>query len=157
MCDHSEDDWNAVIDTNLTGPFRMIRTCPPGMIDRSWGRIVNNCLDRGTHGHAAYCASKSGLLGLIRAVAMEGVSHGVTRAAVSPTWVETDMLRASAAEMAEKAGEEITDAIARLSAANPLNRLVQPAEIGALVAFPCGENAAGLTMEDVQVNAGAHW
>lgn len=160
VCGHDEEDWNAVIDTNLTGPFRMIRACLPGMIDRGWGRIVNiasTAARSAMPDYAAYCASKSGLLGLTRAVALEGAPHGVTCTAVSPTWVETDMLRASAAEMAANEGTDTDEIIARFSAANPQNRLVQASEIGALVAFLCSENAKGLTMEDIQINAGANW
>lgn len=160
ICGHDEDDWNAVIDTNLNGPYRMIRLCLPGMIDRKWGRIVNiasTAARTAMPDYPAYCASKSGLLGLTRAVALEGAPHGVTCTAVSPTWVETDMLRASAAEAAEAEGKHPDEIIARISAANPQNRLVQAGEIAALVAFLCGESASGLTMEDIQINAGAHW
>ena len=157
---HSDDDWNAVVDTNLSGPFRMIRACLPGMIEAGWGRIINiasTAAETAVPTHAAYCASKSGLLGLTRAVALEGAAHGVTALAVSPTWVETDMLRASAAKQAKAAGHDTATEMAALAAANPQNRLVQAGEIASLVSFLCSDQAPGLTMEDIQINAGAHW
>lgn len=160
ICDHDPDEWQKVIDTNLTGPFLMTRACLPGMIEAGWGRIVNiasTAAHTAMPGHAAYCASKSGLLGLSRATALEGAPHGVTCTTVSPTWVETEMLREMTAKMAQQKGHSIAFEIAEIARANPQNRLVQPQEIAALVAFLCSEAAAGLTMEDIQVNAGAHW
>ncbi len=157
---HSDDDWQNTIDINLTGPFRMIRACLPGMKQSGWGRIVNiasTAAHTAIPTHAAYCASKTGLLGLTRAVALEGAPHGVTCVSVSPGWVETDMLRASAAIIASKSGHSQAEEIAIMGASNPQNRLIQPAEISALVAFCCSDAAAGLTMEDIQVNAGAFW
>jgi len=160
VCGHDLGTWRDVIETNLTGPFLMTRACLPGMIERGWGRIVNiasTAARTAVADHAAYCASKAGLLGLTRAVAMEGAPHGVTCVAVSPTWVETEMLRQSAAVMARAHGRSQEAEIAEIARSNPQNRLIQPGEIGALVAFLCSDAAAGITMEDIQVNAGAHW
>jgi NAD(P)-dependent dehydrogenase (short-subunit alcohol dehydrogenase family) len=157
---HSDEDWDRVIDTNLTGPFRMIRACLDDMKIRGWGRIVNiasTAARVAAPTHAAYCASKSGLLGLTRAVAIEGGPHGVTCVAISPSWVETDMLRNSARTMAKKSGRTEAEEIAIMAESNPQNRLIQPEEIAALTAFCCSNAAAGLTMEDIQVNAGALW
>ena len=160
ICGHTLSDWQDVLDTNLTGPFLMTRACLPAMKDAGWGRIVNiasTAARTAAEDHAAYCASTSGLLGLTRAVALEGAPYGVTCNSVSPTWVETDMLRRSAAIMAQKKGRLEADEIAELAQANPQNRLVQPVEIAALVAFLCSDAAPALTMEDISVNAGAHW
>jgi len=157
---HSDEDWQDTIDINLTGPFRMIRACLPEMKQRGWGRIVNiasTAAHTAAATHAAYCASKSGLLGLTRAVALEGAPHGVTCVSVSPGWVETDMLRESAAILARKSGRSQAEEIAIMGSSNPQNRLIQPSEISALVAFCCSDAAAGLTMEDIQVTAGALW
>ena len=157
---HSDEDWESTIDTNLTGPFRMIRACLPGMKECGWGRIVNiasTAAHTAMETHAAYCASKAGLLGLTRAVALEGAPHGVTCVSVSPGWVETEMLRESAGVLARKSGRSQAEEIAIMAASNPQNRLIQPEEISALVAFCCSEAAAGLTMEDIQVTAGALW
>lgn len=157
---HSLADWRSVIDTNLTGPFLTTRAVLPGMISRGWGRIVNigsTAVRTAQPDYPAYCASKAGLLGLTRAVALEGAPHGVSCVMVSPTWVETDMLRSSAAQMAAASGQTQQKQIASLAQANPQSRLVQPKEIAALVAFVCSDQAPALTMEDIQVNAGALW
>lgn len=157
---HSDEDWNHVIDINLSGPFKMIRACLPAMKANGWGRIVNIAstaarVAEPTHG--AYCASKAGLVGLTKAVAKEGGPHGVTCVAISPGWVETEMLRESARIQAQKSGRSQVEEIAIMAQSNPQNRLIQPEEIAALTVFCCSDAAAGLTMEDIQVNAGALW
>jgi NAD(P)-dependent dehydrogenase (short-subunit alcohol dehydrogenase family) len=160
VCGHSDKDWDDVIDINLSGPFRMIRACLPDMKQRGWGRIINiasTAARVAAPTHAAYCASKAGLVGLTRAVALEGGPHGVTCVAISPGWVETEMLQESARIMARNSGRTQAEEIAAMGASNPQNRLIQPQEIAALAIFCCSEDAAGLTMEDVQVNAGALW
>lgn len=160
VCGHSMGDWLRVMDTNLNGAFRMTRACLPTMIDREWGRIVNVASTAASNAapeHAAYCASKAGLLGLTRAVALEGAAHGVTCTAVSPTWVETEMLRRSAATMAQNEGTTQAYQIESLSRANPQNRLVQVDEVAELISFLASEKSPALTMEDVQINAGAYW
>ena len=160
VCDHTDDDWHAVIDTNLNGPFRMIRSCLPSMMASGWGRIVNlasTAASTAVATHPAYCASKSGLLGLTRSVALEGAGCGVTCTAVSPTWVETEMLKNSMATMADSSGRTIEAVKAEIKTSNPQNRLVQPAEIAELVSFLCSDLSPALTMEDIQVNAGAFW
>lgn len=157
---HGESDWLDVIDTNLNGPFRTIRACLGAMKVQGWGRIVNigsTAARTAVETHAAYCASKSGLLGLTRAVALEGAPYGVSCTCVSPTWVETDMLRESAAVMAARMGRTQSDQIAELAMANPQHRLVQASEIAEMVSFLCSDLAPALTMEDIQINAGAHW
>jgi NAD(P)-dependent dehydrogenase (short-subunit alcohol dehydrogenase family) len=160
VCGHEERDWLEVIDINLSGPFRMIRACLPAMIERRWGRIINigsTAATTATADHAAYCASKSGLLGLSRAVALEGAPHGVSSVVISPTWVQTEMMDNSMRLQAEKAGTSIEDEYARIVAEQPQQRLVQPDELGALAAFLCRDEALGITMEDIQLNAGALW
>jgi NAD(P)-dependent dehydrogenase (short-subunit alcohol dehydrogenase family) len=160
VCGHSDEDWDRVIDINLSGPFRMIRACLPAMIEGGWGRIVNiasTAARTAKETHAAYCASKSGLVGMSRAVALEGGPYGVTCNAISPGWVETEMLRKSALIMANKSGRSQAEEMAVMAAANPQNRLIQPEEIAALAAFCCSDGVPGLTMEDIQINAGAFW
>jgi len=160
VCGHSDEDWDLVIETNLNGPFKLIRTCLPSMLASGWGRIVNiasTAANTADSTHAAYCASKAGLLGLTRAVALEGAGRGVTCTSVSPTWVETDMLRNSIEIMASRSGQTLDAQRAEITTSNPQNRLVQPQEIAELVSFLCSDLSPALTMEDVQVNAGAHW
>jgi NAD(P)-dependent dehydrogenase (short-subunit alcohol dehydrogenase family) len=160
VCGHDEKSWLDVIDINLSGPFRMIRACLPKMIERRWGRIINigsTAATTATADHAAYCASKSGLLGLNRAVALEGAPHGVSSVVISPTWVQTEMFDSSMAIQAQNAGRSVDEEIAAIVEGLPQKRLVQPQELGALAAFLCRDEALGITMEDIQLNTGALW
>lgn len=160
VCGHNEQSWLDVIDINLSGPFRMIRACLPKMIEGHWGRIINigsTAATTAVADHAAYCASKSGLLGLNRAVALEGAAHGVSSVVISPTWVQTEMFESSMAIQARKNGRSVEEEIAALVAEQPQQRLVQPHELGALAAFLCRDEALGITMEDIQLNAAALW
>ncbi len=93
---HPDALWHRTIEVNLNGPYRTIKRCLPGMMERGWGRIVNIAstgANVGADDHAAYCASKSGLLGLTRCVALEGARCGVTCNAINPGWVATPMNR----------------------------------------------------------------
>ncbi len=160
VCGHDEQSWLDVIDINLSGPFRMIRACLPAMIEGGWGRIINigsTAATTAVADHAAYCASKSGLLGLSRAVALEGAPHGVSSVVISPTWVQTEMFDSSMEIQARNAGRSVDEEIAALVAQQPQKRLVQPDELGALAAFLCRDEALGITMVDIQLNAGALW
>jgi NAD(P)-dependent dehydrogenase (short-subunit alcohol dehydrogenase family) len=160
VCGHDEQSWLDVIDINLSGPFRMIRACLPQMKARNWGRIINigsTAATTATADHAAYCASKSGLLGLNRAVALEGAAHGISSIVISPTWVQTEMFNSSMEIQARNAGHSVEQEIAEIVAQQPQQRLVQPQELGALAAFLCRDEALGITMEDIQLNGGAWW
>ncbi|MDP6708620.1 MAG: SDR family NAD(P)-dependent oxidoreductase, partial [Alphaproteobacteria bacterium] len=87
---HPDALWHRVLDVNLTGVYRVTKRVLPGMIERKWGRIVNiasTAASVGATTSGAYCASKAGVVGLTRCVALEGAPHGVTCNAISPTWV----------------------------------------------------------------------
>ena len=105
----------------------------------------------------AYCASKSGLLGLTRAVALEGAAHGVSCVMISPTWVDTPMMQRSMEELARKNNTSTHQEFNRLTTQSPQKRLVQADEIAALTTFLCRNEAIGITMEDIQINAGNLW
>ena len=157
---HSDDLWDATIDTNLTGTFKMIRAVLPGMKARGWGRIVNLAsvaAHQGMANNAAYCASKAGLLGLGRCVSLEGAAHGVTCVSISPTWVETEMLKQFIDQEIAETGAPRADIRAKYEASNPQGALVQPEEIAGLVAFLVSDAGRAITMEDIQVNAGSLW
>ena len=162
VCGHSDALWQKIIDTNLTGAFRMMRAILPGMIERKWGRIINigsTAASVGWKDNPAYCASKAGLLGLTRCVALEGAAHGVTSVMISPTWVETELMRRNVAQVVarEGKGRTLEDAMAEIARQNPQQRIIQPSEIAALAVFLCGDSAKGLTMENIQVTGGALW
>ncbi|WP_192179363.1 SDR family NAD(P)-dependent oxidoreductase [Mesorhizobium amorphae] len=162
VCGHSDELWDKIVDTNLTGAFRVTRAVLPGMIGRGWGRIVNigsTAASVGWKDNPAYCASKAGLLGLTRCVALEGAPHGVTCVMISPTWVETELMRRNVAQVVEREGKGRTpeEAMAEIARGNPQQRMLQPEEIAGLAVFLCSDAARGITMENIQVTGGALW
>ncbi|CAN5293106.1 SDR family oxidoreductase [soil metagenome] len=158
---HPDALWNKVIEVNLTGTYRAIKRVLPTMIERKWGRIINIASTAATVGavtSGAYCASKAGVVGLTRAVALEGAPHGVTANAISPTWVDTSFAREWMTDIAEKQEHRSgAEYVADVEKSNPQGRLISPTEIGALALFLCSDGAKGITMEDLRVSAGSLW
>ncbi|OAN73971.1 3-oxoacyl-ACP reductase [Jannaschia sp. EhC01] len=160
VVDHPEEVWDDHINTNLSGTFRMIRAVMPHMMRARRGRIINIAsvaAHNGMANNAAYCASKAGLLGLGRCVSLEGAAHGVTCVSISPTWVETEMLRRFIDADMEATGQSLEEVRAEYAKSNPQNQLVQPSEVAELAAFLASDAARALTMEDYQINAGSLW
>ncbi len=159
---HTDALWDTVIETNLTGAFRMARALLPDMIDRGWGRIINIGSTAATAGwkdNSAYCASKAGLLGLTRCLALEGAPHGVSCVMISPTWVETDMMHDEVRQIAKREGRarSPSEIIAEIIEENPQKRMIQPEEVAATVVFLCQQEAFGLSIDNIQITGGAHW
>ncbi|MCK0094435.1 SDR family oxidoreductase [Yoonia sp. F2084L] len=160
IIDHPDKVWDDHIDTNLSGSFRTIRAVMPHMKRAGWGRIVNIAsvaAHNGMANNAAYCTSKAGLLGLGRCVSLEGAAHGITCVSISPTWVETEMLRRFIDADMASTGQSLDAVRAEYAKSNPQNQLVQPTEVAELAAFLVSDAARALTMEDFQINAGALW
>ncbi len=162
VCSHSDELWDKVIDTNLTGSFRTIRSCLPLMINNRWGRIINlgsTAASVGWADNPAYCSSKAGLLGLTRCVALEGASHNVSCVMISPTWVETELMSQNISQIAEKEGEgRAAETLKQeIIANNPQGRMIQPNEIASLVIHLCRNESLGITGENIQVTGGALW
>ena len=162
ICGHTEALWLDIIDTNLSGYFRTTRLCLPGMIERKWGRIVNiasTAASVGAKDNPAYCASKAGILGLTRCVALEGAPHGVTCNAISPGFVNTRMLRSSVRRWlaAEGSGRTEEEYIADIAAGYPRRSIIEPEEIGEVAAFLCRDASSGINAEDITVAAGSLW
>jgi 3-hydroxybutyrate dehydrogenase len=162
VCGHSDALWHKIIDTNLTGAFRMIRELLPGMIGRKWGRILNigsTAASIGWKDNPAYCASKSGLLGLSRCVALEGAPYGISCVMISPTWVETELMHRNVAQLVarEGKGRTVTAAMAEIADQNPQKRIIQAGEIATLAAFLCRNEALGISGENIEITGGALW
>ncbi|WP_224825952.1 SDR family NAD(P)-dependent oxidoreductase [Cognatishimia sp. MH4019] len=160
VIEHPDQIWEDHIDINLSGTFRMIRAVMPHMKRGQWGRIINLASVAAHHGmpnNAAYCTSKAGLLGLGRCVSLEGAAHGITCVSISPTWVETEMLKRFIDADMQSTGQTLEHVRAEYAKSNPQNQLVQPSEIAELAAFLASDAARALTMEDYQVNSGSLW
>ncbi|MEX0807537.1 MAG: SDR family NAD(P)-dependent oxidoreductase [Dongiaceae bacterium] len=159
---HNDDTWQNVLDVNLSGAYRTIKRCMGPMVERRWGRIVNiasTAANVGWPRHSAYCASKAGLLGLTRCVALEGAEHGVTCNAINPGSVGTELMRLDILRQIETHGQTgtIEENFARIAEAMPQKRLIEPDEIAALAVYLCRDEAAALTMQDLTVSGGALW
>jgi 3-oxoacyl-[acyl-carrier protein] reductase len=142
----SDDDFTDVIDTNLTGSFRVARRAVKGMMRARWGRIilVSSIAGRvGQTGQANYSASKAGLVGLGRSLAKEFSSRGITVNIVAPGPILTDMLAALPEEQQASYAEAV-----------PLGRLGQPGEVAEVVRFLASDGAAYVTGAVVPVDGG---
>ena len=149
--------WNEIIAINLTGTFLCTRAFLPGMAERGWGRVINVASIAGKAGMqytSAYCASKHGVLGLTRAVAMECARKGVTVNAVCPGWVDSEMTDTSVANISGKTKMSEAEARALLAGQSPQNRLMTPEEIAGLIAWLCSDDAAGITAQAINVDGG---
>jgi acetoacetyl-CoA reductase len=144
----SFEQWNAVIQTNLSSCFNMSRAVIDGMRERHFGRIVNVGSingQAGQYGQVNYAAAKSGIHGFTKALAQEGAPRGITVNAVAPGYVDTDMVRAVPADVLEKI-------IARI----PVGRLGKAEDIARTVLFLVADNADFITGSTLSVNGGQH-
>lgn len=139
-----DEDFDAVLDTNLKGAFNMIRACYSGFIRKKSGRIINISSVSGIMGNAGqtnYSASKAGVIGLTKSVARELASRGITCNAVAPGFIQTDMT------------ENLGDNNPFLNSI-PLGRMGKPEDIAAAVAFLASDSAAYITGEVLKVDGG---
>lgn len=162
MVQHPDELWYRMLDVNLNGPYRTIKLCLPGMIERRWGRIVNFASTAANVGYpmyGAYCASKSALLGLTRCVALEGAAHGVTCNAINPGWVATDSNYSACQQEIAIAGLDMTveQYRAKVATGLPQKRFLEPGEVAALAAFLCRDEAFGIAGEDITIAMGSAW
>ncbi len=154
---HSDADWDHMLAVNLTGPFRLCRALVPGMAARGWGRVVFVASNAGLTGYpytTGYCASKHGVVGLMRAMAAELARSGVTVNAVCPGFVETDMARDAMARITATTGRSPEDARAALARLNPQKRLIQPDEVAALVTALVADDALGINGQALALDGG---
>ncbi len=143
-----EDNWHAVIETNLTSCFNMCRAVIEGMRGRQFGRIINISSingQKGQLGQANYSAAKAGMLGFTRALALESAAKGITVNAICPGYIATDMTSAMP--------QEVLDSIIRQI---PAARMGKPEEIADMVAFLASEKAAFITGSTMTVNGGQY-
>src|SRR5690349_15010690 len=142
------EEWRLVMETNLTGPFLLCRHFIPHMKGRGYGRIINLTsimAHVSSDGRGVYSASKHGLLGLTRALAVELAEEHITAVAISPGFVETDLTAPLRADAAKSAA---------LLAQTPLGRFGKPEEIAAAALYICSDAAAYMTGNDILIDGG---
>jgi NAD(P)-dependent dehydrogenase (short-subunit alcohol dehydrogenase family) len=158
--DEEPSVWHEIFATNLHGPFELIRRAARDMVGRRSGRIVivsSNAGEFGVAAQPAYCASRSGLLGLMRAVAQDVGPHGVTCNAVLPGWTKTPMADDLVRQMAAAKGSSFEQTWAEAVAAYPAQRPVDPQEIADTIAFLASDAASGINGEAVKIALGGIW
>ncbi|MCX7663050.1 MAG: acetoacetyl-CoA reductase [Tepidimonas fonticaldi] len=144
----TKEDWDAVINTNLTSMFNVTKQVVPDMVERGWGRIIQISSVNGEKGQAGqtnYSAAKAGMHGFTMVLAQELASKGVTVNTVSPGYIATDMVKAIRPDVLEK-----------IIATIPVKRLGEPRELASIVAWLAGDDAGFTTGADFSCNGGLH-
>ena len=143
-----DEEWQGIMDTNLTSIFKMSKAVLRGMMKKRKGRIINVGSvvgSTGNPGQANYAAAKAGVIGFSKSMAREVASRGITVNVVAPGFIDTDMTKALTDEQKENIFKDI-----------PANRLGSPDEIAATVSFLANEAAAYITGETIHVNGGMY-
>jgi len=142
------EQWNQVIQTNLTSCFNMCHSVLDGMRERGFGRVVNIGSingQAGQYGQVNYAAAKSGIHGFTKALAQEGAAKGITVNAIAPGYIATEMVRAVPENVLEKI-------VARI----PIGRLGEASEIARGVVFLTADDAGFITGSTLSINGGQH-
>lgn len=143
-----DDDWAAVLETNLSSVYRTSKAVLRGMAKARWGRIINISsvvAGMGNPGQGNYCAAKAGVEGFTRSLAKEMSNRGITANCVAPGFIDTDMTK----KLDDKQREAMLEII-------PAGRLGSPEEVAAVVAFLASDGAAYVTGETIHVNGGMY-
>ncbi|PYS46981.1 MAG: 3-hydroxyacyl-CoA dehydrogenase [Acidobacteria bacterium] len=154
----SDELWQRHLAINLTGTFYFMRGALPAMVERGWGRIINIASIAGKTGApyiSAYSASKHGVLGLTRSVALEVASKGVTVNAICPGYVETDMTTRALENIEAKTGRPAADALEAIKRMSPQNRLITPEEVASLALLLASEEGRGINGQAINVDGGS--
>jgi NAD(P)-dependent dehydrogenase (short-subunit alcohol dehydrogenase family) len=154
------DTWRRVMAVNLDAPFHLTRLLSGGMVERRWGRIVMVSSTAGAAGGpcmAAYCASKSGVLGLMRSVALDVAPYGVTCNSVAPGWVRVGMAEDAAQREAAQRGISAREVWNERERSYAAGRVVEAEEVASVIGFLVSDEASAVNGETVTVALGEVW
>lgn len=158
FADMSDDTWDQTLATNLTGAYNCCKVFLPAMVAAKWGRIINIASTTAKVGYThvtAYTASKHGLLGLTRSLALETARIGVTVNAICPGYVDDERTRDNARVMAEKTGKSVEDILRIFASSAPQNRLIEADEVASLACLIAAPAMSGMTGQAINVDGGA--
>jgi NAD(P)-dependent dehydrogenase (short-subunit alcohol dehydrogenase family) len=153
----TEEHWRRIMSTNVDGVFNCTREVWGAMLEAKEGRVVNIGSAAGLHGYrliVPYCAAKHAVIGITRALAMEGAKAGVTVNAVCPSYAETEMTATTLKNIMAKTNTSEPEARAMLAKQNPQGRLIQPAEIANAVLWLCLPGTESVTGQSIALAGG---
>ena len=153
----TDELWHRHLSINLSGTFYCTRAALPAMLKKGWGRVINVASIAAKTGApyiAAYSASKHGVLGLTRSIALEVATTGVTVNAICPGYVDTEMVSRGVEQITKKTGRTAEEALDTLKKMSPQNRLVTPEEVAAIALLLASDEGRGINGQGINVDGG---
>ncbi len=155
---HPDELWERMLAINLTSMYQVCKAVVPQMVEHKWGRIINIAsvaAKTGLNYAAAYVASKHGVLGLTRALAVELNRFNITVNALCPGYVDTPMTEATIVDSAKRSGRSAEEVRQIIEASNPQGRLIEPEEVASVVVFLADDSARSITSQAINIEGGA--